>query len=98
MQVREAGRERERPNCVPMCPSSGQFGRQFLPPFGDMAKLRPDASVGDQVGVIDAVAVERGQRPLEERCGDRRPHVDAGVEQFGGDFRAAFGNVVEPRP
>ena len=36
-------------------------------------RRRADAAVGDQVGIILAAAVERGQRALEEGDGDRRP-------------------------
>src|SRR5690348_14816139 len=38
-------------------------------------RLRADAPVRHEVGIVAAVAVERGQRPLEEGDRDRRAHV-----------------------
>src|SRR5690348_8395439 len=58
-------------------------------------RLRADAPVGDEVGIVATIAVERSERALEEGDGDRRAHVDAGVEQLGGDARAARGDLVE---
>jgi hypothetical protein len=57
-----------------------------------------DAPVGHQVRIVGAVAVQRGQRALQKGRCDRRTHVDSGVEQLGGNTRAALGHFVEVRP
>src|SRR5947209_16058636 len=54
--------------------------------------------VGGEIGIIRAAAAERGQRSLEEGDGDRRTHVDAGVEQFGGKVRATLCDLAEALP
>lgn len=61
-------------------------------------RLRADAPVRHQVGIVLAVAIERRQRPLQEGDRDRRAHVGAGVEQLGGDARASLCDLVEARP
>src|SRR5438067_1677820 len=40
-------------------------------------RRRPDASVGHQVGIVAAIAVERSESTLEEGDRHRRPHVGA---------------------
>src|SRR5207237_465596 len=42
-------------------------------------------------------AIERVQRPLEKSDCNRWPHVDAGIEQLGGETRRAIANAVEAR-
>ena len=61
-------------------------------------RRRTNAAVGRQVGIVRAVAVERGERTLEEGDRDRRSHVDARVEELGGDARSAGGDLIEMRP
>src|SRR5690348_1361056 len=48
-------------------------------------RLRADAAVRHQIGIVAGVAVERRKRALEERDGNRGTHVHAGVEQLAGD-------------
>ena len=57
-----------------------------------------DAAIGREIGIVRAIAVERGERALEEGDGNRRTHVDPGVEQLGGQPRAAGRDFVEARP
>src|SRR5690242_9121857 len=60
-------------------------------------RLRPDAAVRHEVGIVAAVAVERGERALEKGDGNRGPHVHARVEQLSRNALAAFCNLVEGR-
>ena len=56
-----------------------------------------DATVGREVGIILAAAVEGGQRALKEGDSDGGPHVHARVEQLGGYPVAEPGDLVEAR-
>jgi hypothetical protein len=51
--------------------------------ISDAVGRHGDTAVGHEVGIIPGVAVQRGERSLEEGRGDRGSHVRAGVEQFG---------------
>src|SRR3546814_15882382 len=53
-------------------------------------RLRTDLAVDDDVGIVALFAVECVQRSLEESDGDLWTHIDASIEQFGGDVRRDF--------
>ena len=55
-------------------------------------------TVRNDVAIVSATAIQRGQCPLQEGDGYRWAHVDPGVEQFGGDCRSLFGNGIKARP
>lgn len=76
---------------------SRRFSPRARQGSGRARRVWPGRSARGQIGIILAVAVERRQRPLEEGSGNRRAHVDAGVEQLGGDSRRAPGHLVQPR-
>jgi hypothetical protein len=56
-----------------------------------------NAPVGNQIGIIPPVAVERRECPLEERHSDRWPHVHARVEQLCSQRCAPLGDAIEAR-
>src|SRR3546814_4801335 len=53
-------------------------------------RLRTDLAVDDDVGIVALFAVECVQRSLEKSDGDLWTHIDASIEQFGGDVRRDF--------
>src|SRR3546814_14963213 len=54
-------------------------------------RARPDLAVDRDVGIVARGAVERIERALKETGGGPGAHIDAGVEEFGGDPRRARG-------
>src|SRR3546814_14717372 len=52
--------------------------------------LRTDLAVDDDVGIVALFGVECVQRSLEQCDGDLWAHIDASIEQFGGDVRREF--------
>jgi hypothetical protein len=58
-------------------------------------RARSDVAVDRDVGIIARGAVERIERALQETRGGPDAHIDAGIEQFGGDPRRAPRDLVE---
>ena len=61
-------------------------------------RFSADAAVWNQVGIVRAIAVERGQRPLKERRGDGWAHVHPSIEQLAGETGGAFRDLIEAGP
>ncbi len=55
-------------------------------------------AVGGDIGIVNAPAVERVQRPLQEANPDRRAHVDADVEQANREGLIDRRQPVEAQP
>ena len=58
----------------------------------------PQPTVRCQVAIFLLVTVERGESALQEGDRDRRPHVDARVEQLRGEAVTPLCHLVETRP
>lgn len=56
---------------------------------------RTDPAIDRQIGVIAAVAVKGIQGPLQKTDGGGCAHVNAGIEQFCGQFGRKVGDLVE---
>lgn len=74
------------------------FAAQFQEGVEGGERRRADAAVGDEVGIVLALAVQCRQRALKESRGHRRSHVGAGVEEFAGNGARPFRHLVELRP